>query len=219
MECQKSVIPTLYRSIVTNGLAFGARHWMATLRLQCERSVFFMATNVPTRDCNEREEEGSRPKIPVNNSRYGPRDAPSAAIPAELAPYSPPATKTAVVKTCAASSSTATPPSVGLRSGEGLTANDLRSLPPRRHRQDRSTSSSTPCSQSAESKRIGIARLALCGPDSVSSRRLSFRHPTLPATTARYRPARVPRRGSRATGGISFIGDKFSPWQRCNRWP
>ncbi|THU58656.1 hypothetical protein C4D60_Mb03t16660 [Musa balbisiana] len=52
MECQKSVIPTLFRSIVTNGLAFGARHWMATLRLQCERSVFFMATNVPTRDCN-----------------------------------------------------------------------------------------------------------------------------------------------------------------------
>ncbi|WOL11040.1 homeobox-leucine zipper protein GLABRA 2 [Canna indica] len=52
IECQKCVIPTLYRSIVTSGLAFGARHWMATLRLQCERSVFYMATNVPTRDCN-----------------------------------------------------------------------------------------------------------------------------------------------------------------------
>ncbi|URE41505.1 START [Musa troglodytarum] len=45
MECQKTVVPTLYHPIVTNGLAFGARHWMATLRLQCERSVFFMATN------------------------------------------------------------------------------------------------------------------------------------------------------------------------------
>ncbi|XP_042438930.1 homeobox-leucine zipper protein GLABRA 2-like [Zingiber officinale] len=51
-ECQRNVIPTLYRTIVTNGLAFGARHWMSTLRLQCERAVFFMATNVPTRDCN-----------------------------------------------------------------------------------------------------------------------------------------------------------------------
>ncbi|CAL9109771.1 unnamed protein product [Musa acuminata var. zebrina] len=52
MECQKTVVPTVYHPIVTSGLAFGARHWMATLRLQCERSVFFMATNVPTRDCN-----------------------------------------------------------------------------------------------------------------------------------------------------------------------
>ncbi|XP_026660364.2 homeobox-leucine zipper protein GLABRA 2 isoform X2 [Phoenix dactylifera] len=52
VECQKCAVPTMYRSIVTNGLAFGARHWMATLQLQCERIVFFMATNVPTKDSN-----------------------------------------------------------------------------------------------------------------------------------------------------------------------
>ncbi|KAA8540403.1 hypothetical protein F0562_024678 [Nyssa sinensis] len=50
LECQKSTVHTLYRSIVNSGLAFGARHWMATLQLQCERLVFFMATNVPTKD-------------------------------------------------------------------------------------------------------------------------------------------------------------------------
>nr|XP_010920411.1 homeobox-leucine zipper protein GLABRA 2 isoform X2 [Elaeis guineensis] len=52
VECQKCAIPTMYRSIAMNGLAFGARHWMATLQLQCERIVFFMATNVPTKDSN-----------------------------------------------------------------------------------------------------------------------------------------------------------------------
>ncbi|KAF8400808.1 hypothetical protein HHK36_014110 [Tetracentron sinense] len=50
LECQKSTINTMYRSIVNSGLAFGARHWVATLQLQCERLVFFMATNVPTKD-------------------------------------------------------------------------------------------------------------------------------------------------------------------------
>ncbi|KAL3511778.1 hypothetical protein ACH5RR_024495 [Cinchona calisaya] len=49
-ECQKATVHSLYRSIVNSGLAFGARHWMATLQLQCERLVFFMATNVPTKD-------------------------------------------------------------------------------------------------------------------------------------------------------------------------
>ncbi|XP_072969070.1 homeobox-leucine zipper protein GLABRA 2 [Typha angustifolia] len=52
IECQSSVVPTMYRPIVVNGLAFGARHWMATLQLQCERLVFFVATNVPTKDSN-----------------------------------------------------------------------------------------------------------------------------------------------------------------------
>ncbi|XP_020098514.1 homeobox-leucine zipper protein GLABRA 2 isoform X2 [Ananas comosus] len=52
IECQKIAVPTMYRSIVINGLAFGARHWMATLQLHCERIVFFMATNVPTKDSN-----------------------------------------------------------------------------------------------------------------------------------------------------------------------
>ncbi|KAK9102701.1 hypothetical protein Sjap_019955 [Stephania japonica] len=50
LECHKTPIHTMYRSIVNSGLAFGARHWMATLQLQCERLVFFMATNVPTKD-------------------------------------------------------------------------------------------------------------------------------------------------------------------------
>ncbi|XVF74569.1 hypothetical protein PTKIN_Ptkin13bG0120200 [Pterospermum kingtungense] len=50
LECQKSTVHNLYRTVVTSGLAFGARHWMATLQLQCERLVFFMATNVPTKD-------------------------------------------------------------------------------------------------------------------------------------------------------------------------
>jgi homeobox-leucine zipper protein len=50
LECQKSIIPTMYRSIVNSGIAFGARHWIATLQQQCERLVFFMATNVPTKD-------------------------------------------------------------------------------------------------------------------------------------------------------------------------
>ncbi|GMY34302.1 homeobox-leucine zipper protein GLABRA 2 [Fagus crenata] len=50
LECQKSTVHTMYRTIVNSGLAFGARHWMATLQLQCERLVFFMATNVPMKD-------------------------------------------------------------------------------------------------------------------------------------------------------------------------
>ncbi|XP_039049738.1 homeobox-leucine zipper protein GLABRA 2-like isoform X2 [Hibiscus syriacus] len=50
LECQKSTVHTLYRTIFSGGLAFGARHWMATLQHQCERLVFFMATNVPTKD-------------------------------------------------------------------------------------------------------------------------------------------------------------------------
>ncbi|KAI4381920.1 hypothetical protein MLD38_007938 [Melastoma candidum] len=50
LECQKSTVHPMYRTIVNSGLAFGARRWMATLQLQCERLVFFMATNVPTKD-------------------------------------------------------------------------------------------------------------------------------------------------------------------------
>ncbi|KAM2016356.1 homeobox-leucine zipper protein GLABRA 2-like [Malus sylvestris] len=50
LECQKSTIQTMYRTIVNSSLAFGARHWVATLQLQCERLVFFMATNVPMKD-------------------------------------------------------------------------------------------------------------------------------------------------------------------------
>lgn len=51
LECQKSVVPhSMYRGIINSGLAFGARHWMSTLQQKCERLVFFLATNVPTKD-------------------------------------------------------------------------------------------------------------------------------------------------------------------------
>ncbi|CAI0423162.1 unnamed protein product [Linum tenue] len=52
LECQRTaaVHSSIYRTIVNSGLAFGAKHWAATLQLQCERIVFFMATNVPTKD-------------------------------------------------------------------------------------------------------------------------------------------------------------------------
>lgn len=50
LECQKTTVHTLYRSVISSGMAFGAKRWVTTLRLQCERLVFFMATNVPTKD-------------------------------------------------------------------------------------------------------------------------------------------------------------------------
>ncbi|KAF7814256.1 homeobox-leucine zipper protein GLABRA 2 [Senna tora] len=43
-------VDTMYRSMVHSGLPFGAKHWLATLQLQCERLVFFMATNIPIKD-------------------------------------------------------------------------------------------------------------------------------------------------------------------------
>lgn len=49
-ECQRGPVHSIYRPIVNSGVAFGAWHWMATLQLQCERLVFSMATNVPTKD-------------------------------------------------------------------------------------------------------------------------------------------------------------------------
>ncbi|KAK1434115.1 hypothetical protein QVD17_11033 [Tagetes erecta] len=49
-ECQKSIAHSMFRAIINSGLAFGARHWMATLQQQCERLLFFLATNVPTKD-------------------------------------------------------------------------------------------------------------------------------------------------------------------------
>ncbi|CAA2974534.1 homeobox-leucine zipper protein GLABRA 2 [Olea europaea var. sylvestris] len=50
LECQKTTVHSLYRTIVNSGLAFGAKHWIVTLQQQCERLVFFMATNVPIKD-------------------------------------------------------------------------------------------------------------------------------------------------------------------------
>ncbi|KAI9109432.1 hypothetical protein K1719_019486 [Acacia pycnantha] len=50
IECEKSTIQTMYRSIVKSGLAFGARRWLGTLQQQCQRLVFVMATNVPMKE-------------------------------------------------------------------------------------------------------------------------------------------------------------------------
>lgn len=50
LEIQKTTIHSLFRSTVNSGVAFGAKRWMSTLQLQCERLVFGMATNVPTKD-------------------------------------------------------------------------------------------------------------------------------------------------------------------------
>ncbi|KAI3455444.1 hypothetical protein Pfo_012107 [Paulownia fortunei] len=50
LECQKSTVHSLYRTIVNSGLAFGAKHWISTLQQQCERLVFLVATNVPIKD-------------------------------------------------------------------------------------------------------------------------------------------------------------------------
>ncbi|CAA6665987.1 unnamed protein product [Spirodela intermedia] len=49
-ECQRGPVHSIYRPVVNSGVAFGAWHWMATLQLHCERLVFSMATNVPTKD-------------------------------------------------------------------------------------------------------------------------------------------------------------------------
>ncbi|KAG8379968.1 hypothetical protein BUALT_Bualt07G0144700 [Buddleja alternifolia] len=50
LECQKITVHALYRTIVNSGLAFGAKHWISTLQQQCERRVFQVATNIPTKD-------------------------------------------------------------------------------------------------------------------------------------------------------------------------
>uniref|UniRef100_A0A453FK09 START domain-containing protein n=2 Tax=Aegilops tauschii subsp. strangulata TaxID=200361 RepID=A0A453FK09_AEGTS len=49
-RCRECAVPSMYRAVTASGLAFGARRWVATLQLQCERMVFWVATNVPTRD-------------------------------------------------------------------------------------------------------------------------------------------------------------------------
>lgn len=43
-------VHNLYKPLVYNGLAFGAKRWVATLDRQCERLASAMATNVPTND-------------------------------------------------------------------------------------------------------------------------------------------------------------------------
>ncbi|KAK3165506.1 hypothetical protein QOZ80_1AG0034020 [Eleusine coracana subsp. coracana] len=50
--CRNVTVPSMYRAAAACGLAFGARRWVAALQLQCERMVFSVATNIPTRDSN-----------------------------------------------------------------------------------------------------------------------------------------------------------------------
>ncbi|XP_057773108.1 homeobox-leucine zipper protein GLABRA 2 isoform X2 [Salvia miltiorrhiza] len=50
VECQRSTVHSLYRTIVNSGLGFGAKHWLSTLQQQCDRLVFLVATNVPVKD-------------------------------------------------------------------------------------------------------------------------------------------------------------------------
>ncbi|GER48341.1 homeobox-leucine zipper protein GLABRA [Striga asiatica] len=50
LECQKTMVHSLYRTVVNSGLAYSAKRWISTLQQQCERLVFLVATNVPTRD-------------------------------------------------------------------------------------------------------------------------------------------------------------------------
>ncbi|KAF2952394.1 homeobox-leucine zipper protein ROC9 [Oryza sativa Japonica Group] len=49
-RCRRCTVAPLYRAVTASGVAFGARRWVAALQLQCERMVFAVATNVPTRD-------------------------------------------------------------------------------------------------------------------------------------------------------------------------
>uniref|UniRef100_A0A0D9V5Y2 Homeobox domain-containing protein n=1 Tax=Leersia perrieri TaxID=77586 RepID=A0A0D9V5Y2_9ORYZ len=51
-RCRRCTVPPVYRAVTASGVAFGARPWVAALQLHCERMVFAVATNVPTRDSN-----------------------------------------------------------------------------------------------------------------------------------------------------------------------
>ncbi|KAG2600881.1 hypothetical protein PVAP13_5KG554500 [Panicum virgatum] len=48
--CRNAAVPSMCRPAAASGLTFGARRWVAALRLQCERMVFSVATNIPARD-------------------------------------------------------------------------------------------------------------------------------------------------------------------------
>lgn len=47
MEVDDLAVHNMYRSLVSAGIAFGAKRWVATLDRQCERLASFMASNVP----------------------------------------------------------------------------------------------------------------------------------------------------------------------------
>eukprot|EP00252_Welwitschia_mirabilis_P021489 TRINITY_DN5526_c0_g2_i2.p1 TRINITY_DN5526_c0_g2~~TRINITY_DN5526_c0_g2_i2.p1 ORF type:complete len:517 (-),score=10.45 TRINITY_DN5526_c0_g2_i2:49-1443(-) len=47
---ERSVVHRMYEKLVNNGLAFGARRWLATLSRRCERIASLLACNIPSRD-------------------------------------------------------------------------------------------------------------------------------------------------------------------------
>jgi homeobox-leucine zipper protein len=63
---EPAAVPSAFRAATASGLAFGARRWLAMLRLQCERMVFSVATNVPTRDSN-----GNQPIVRRRRTLHG----------------------------------------------------------------------------------------------------------------------------------------------------
>ncbi|MCD9637830.1 Homeobox-leucine zipper protein roc2 [Datura stramonium] len=50
VEVDDSAVHTIYKPLVSSGLAFGAKRWVATLDRQCERLASAMATYNPTND-------------------------------------------------------------------------------------------------------------------------------------------------------------------------
>ena len=47
VEADNSVVHKICRPFVNSGIAFGAKHWVATLDRQCERLASSMANNIP----------------------------------------------------------------------------------------------------------------------------------------------------------------------------
>ncbi|KAL0542903.1 hypothetical protein IC582_017984 [Cucumis melo] len=50
VEVDETGVPTMYRTLVNSGLAFGAKRWVATLDRQSERFATSIATTIPTGD-------------------------------------------------------------------------------------------------------------------------------------------------------------------------
>lgn len=50
MEVDDRAVHNIYRSLVSSGLGFGAKRWVATLDRQCERLASAMANNIPAGD-------------------------------------------------------------------------------------------------------------------------------------------------------------------------
>ena len=47
VEVDDRAVHNIYRALVNSGRAFGAKRWVSTLDMQCERLASVMATNIP----------------------------------------------------------------------------------------------------------------------------------------------------------------------------